>query len=134
MTDAEPTGKNSKAMLWAGRVISGIPALMLTMSAVMKLLQSEAVGEGLTHLGWPTRYAVGLGILELACAMVYAVPRTAFVGAILVTGYMGGAIATHVRLGELNVFLHCLLGILTWLGLYLRDARLRALVLHRPDC
>jgi len=124
---ARPEGP-SKAALWTGRVISVLPVLMLAMSAVMKFMPpSKEVTEGFEHLGWPMRLAFGLGILELSCALLYAIPQTAVLGAILVTGYMGGAIATHLRVGD-NFVLQALIPILAWLGLFLRDPRLRALL------
>jgi hypothetical protein len=117
----------SKRKVWAGRIISALPVLMLLVSAVMKFVKPAAVVEGFTHLGWPERYALGLGILELSCTIVYVIPRTAVLGAILMTGFLGGAIATHVRIGE-PFYLQVLLGMLVWAGLFLRDARLRALI------
>jgi len=122
----------SKGMLWTGRVISAIPVLMLFMSAAMKFAKPAPVIEGFEKLGWPARYAIGLGILELACAIVYLIPRTSILGAILVAGYLGGAIATHVRIGE-PFYGPAILGVLAWLGLYLRDTRLRALVPLRSE-
>ena len=122
----------SKAALWTGRVISALPVLMLLMSAGMKLARVPAAVKGFEELGWPAGIAVTLGIVELACAILYAIPRTAVLGAILVTGYLGGATATHVRVSQ-PYFMPILLGVLAWLGLYLRDSRLRALVpLRRP--
>ena len=118
----------SKKMLWAGYVVSALPVLGLTMSGVMKLMPpNEEIIKGFDHLGWPLKYAFGLGILELICTALYAIPRTAVLGAILLTGYMGGAIATHVRIGE-QIVPQVILGVLVWLGLYLRDTRLRALI------
>jgi len=113
--------------LWAGYVASALPALGLLMSGVMKLLKPAAVIEGFAHLGWPHDFAFALGMLEIACTIVYLIPRTAVLGAILLTGYLGGAIATHVRLGEQFVA-PLILGLLVWGGLYLRDDRLRALL------
>jgi hypothetical protein len=113
--------------VWAGRVISAIPVLALVLSASMKLSQKpEVVAMFTSKLGYPAGVLVGLGLLELACAAIYVVPRTSVLGAILLTGYLGGAIATHVRVGEAFV-LPLVLGILVWLGLYLRETRLRAL-------
>lgn len=83
--------------------------------------------EAFAKLGWPVSLLFGLGILEFACVVVYALPRTAILGAILLTGYLGGAIATCVRVGE-NVYLQIILGEMLWGGLYLRDPRLRALI------
>lgn len=117
----------SKAMIWAGRVISAIPVLMLVMSGVMKLLKPAPVVEGFEHLGWPESVALGLAIVELGCTILYVIPQTAVLGAILLTGYLGGAIATHVRISE-GFIMPVVLGVFVWLGLYLRDARLRALI------
>ena len=102
------------------------------MSAAMKFAKPAAVIEGFEKLGWPARYAIGLGILEVACTIVYLIPRTAMLGAILVTGYLGGAVATHVRAGE-AFYGPAILGVLAWLGLYLRDARVRALIPLRAE-
>jgi hypothetical protein len=94
----------------------------------MKLVHPPQLAEGFKTLGWPEEYALGLGILEIACAVVYLIPQTSVLGAILMTGYLGGAIATHVRVGQFGVIPQIGLGVLVWLGLYLRDPRLRALV------
>ena len=116
----------SKKALWAGWILNILPVLMLVMSAVMKFARPAAVTEGFEKLGWPQRYAVGLGVLELACTVVFLIPRTAVLGAILMTGYLGGATATHVRIGD-PWFTPVILGILIWLGIYVREPRLRAL-------
>jgi DoxX-like family len=117
----------SKKMLWAGYVIGALPVLLLLMSAVMKLIKPPPVVEGFAHLGLPESLALGLGILELACTMAYVIPQTSVLGAILLTGYLGGATVTHLRVGD-PFFMPVILGILIWGGLYLRDARLRALI------
>jgi hypothetical protein len=117
----------SKGKVWAGRIISAIPVLMLLVSAFMKFVKPAMVVEGFTHLGWPERYALALGIVEIGCVVVYLIPRTAVLGAILMTGFLGGAIATHLRIGE-PIYFQILLGVMVWAGLYLRDARLRALI------
>src|SRR5262245_22074682 len=111
----------SKAAFWTGWILSALPVLMLGFSAVLKLLNPPDVREMFGTLGWPEQYTLALGILELGCAAVYLIPRTSVLGAVLVTGYMGGAIATHVRIGELMVLPQIGLGVLAWLGLYLRD-------------
>jgi uncharacterized protein YndB with AHSA1/START domain len=126
------TAPVSKAALWTGRVISALPVLMLVMSGVMKLLKPAPVMEGLAKFGYPESLAFSLGILELVCTAVYVIPRTAVLGAILLTGYLGGATATHVRIGD-ALFAPVILGVLVWGGLYLRDARLRALLPTRSD-
>ncbi len=114
-------------MFWTGWVLTILPALMLTMSGVMKLLKPAPVVEGFTTLGWPENLALGLGIVELICTLLYVAPRTAVLGAILLTGYLGGAIATHVRIGD-PWYGPFVFGVFVWLGLYLRDPRLRALL------
>jgi len=107
--------------------MSALPALMLIFSGAMKFSKNPSLAEGFAHLGWPIGAATGLGLLELGCVALYLIPRTAVLGAILLTGYMGGAIATHVRIGE-AVVPQVIFGILIWGGLYLRDLRLRALL------
>jgi hypothetical protein len=117
----------SKGMLWTGRVLSALPVLLLLFSAVMKLAKPAPVVEGFVKLGYSEHLALGIGILELACTVIYVIPQTAVLGAILLTGYLGGATATHVRVGE-PFYATVILGMLIWLGLYLRDERLRALI------
>ena len=117
----------SKKALWIGWILGILPAAFLLFSAAMKFAKPPPVVEGFTHLGWPDSLALPLGILELSCTILYLIPATAVLGAILLTGYMGGAIATHVRIGE-PFWMQSLVGILLWLGLYLRDPRLRALI------
>ena len=121
------TAPVSKKMIWAGRIMSALPVLMLILSGVMKLVKPAAVVEGFARLGYPESLTVGIGIVELACAALYVVPRTSVLGAILLTAYLGGATATHVRIGE-SFFMPILLGVLVWGGLFLRDERLRALL------
>lgn len=117
-----------KRRSWAGIVISTIPILFLLLDAVGKLVKPEPVVSGTVELGYQESVIVPLGIILLVCSVLYAIPRTSFLGAILLTGYLGGAVATHVRVGS-PLFTHQLfpvyLGILIWLGLYLRDIRLR---------
>ena len=120
------TAPVSKKMLWAGRVVSALPVLMLLMSGVMKLVKPDFVVDSFRDLGWPESLALCLGILEISCTVVYLIPRTSVLGAILLTGYLGGATATHVRIGD-PFFAPIILGVLVWLGLFLRDSRLRAL-------
>jgi hypothetical protein len=117
----------SKRMLWSGRVAGALPALMLLFSGGMKLAKPAAVVEEMTRLGYPENLVIPLGIVEIACTIVYLIPRTSVLGAILLTGYLGGATATHARLGE--SFLGPVgFGVLVWLGLFLRDVRLRVLL------
>jgi DoxX-like family len=117
----------SNKMLWVGYVVSALPVLMLLFSGAMKFAKPAAVVEGFAHLGWPDSLALALGIIEVGCTIVYLIPQTAVLGAILLTGYLGGATATHVRIGE-GFIGPVLFGVLLWLGLYLRDARIRALI------
>jgi hypothetical protein len=115
-------------MLWAGRIMSALPVLMLVFSGAMKLARPESVVQGFTEFGYPESVILGLGIVELACTALYVVPRTAVLGAILLTGYLGGAVATHLRVGDGYLWSPALFGVLLWGGLYLRDVRLRALL------
>ncbi len=126
-TPAAPAKRRSKAMTIAGWVLGVIPCLLLIFSGVMKLRSTPEVVEGFTHLGWPARLSLPLGILEIGCTLVYLLPRTAVLGAVLLTGYMGGAIATHVRIDE-PFYTQTAVGVVLWLGLFLRDARLRAIL------
>jgi DoxX-like family len=118
----------SRTMLWAGRTISALPVLLLVFSAVMKLMKPAPVVQGFARYGYPESQILVMGILELSCSVIYAIPRTSVLGAILLTGYLGGATATNVRVGDPSFYATVTLGVLVWLGLYLRDARLRALL------
>ena len=124
----------SKWRLWAGRIMSALPALFLLMDGVMKLAKPEFVVKATVQLGYPESVILGLGIVVLVCVILYIVPRTAVLGAILLTGYLGGAVATHVRVGD-PLFSHSLFpvyfAVLLWGGLYLREERLRALIPFR---
>ena len=128
MQSAAQTAPVSKKRLWAGRILSALPVLMLLFSGVMKLMKPAAVVQGFAHFGYPESLALSIGILELACAVVYVIPRTSVLGAILMTAYLGGATATHVRIGDPSFFIPVILGVLVWGGLFLRDDRLRALI------
>jgi hypothetical protein len=117
----------SNTKMWVGWILTALPALLLLASAAMKLLGAPGLSEGFAHLGWPMSQAVPLAILEIAVTLTCLIPRTAVLGAILVTGYMGGAVATHVRVGD-PFFMQVLIGICIWAGLYLREPRLRPLL------
>jgi hypothetical protein len=125
------TAPVSKGRLWTGRIISALPVLFLVMDAVMKLMKPDFVVKATVQLGFPESVIVPLGIVVLVCVILYVIPGTAVLGAILLTGYLGGAVATHVRAGD-PLFSHALFpvyfGILLWGGLYLREERLRALI------
>ena len=118
----------SKTAIWLGWILGILPALMLFLSAGMKLAKPASVAEGFEHLGYPEHLALVLGIVEAGCTLVYLIPRTAVLGAILLTGYLGGAIATHVRLLEMQFLAPLVLGVLIWAGLFLRDSRVRELI------
>jgi DoxX-like protein len=117
----------SNKMLWAGRVISGLPVLLMVFTGAFGVLRPAVALPGFAHFGYPDKLLLPICIVEIACAIVYAIPRTSVLGAILLTGYLGGATATHVRIGE-PFYLPMIVGVLVWGGLYLRDDRLRALI------
>ncbi|MGE7472434.1 DoxX family protein [Bosea sp. NPDC003192] len=122
---------NTNATLWTGRVLTGFFALfMLGASISPKLLRLPVAEETMAQLGWPAGYAFMIGLIELACLMLYLVPRTALLGAVLMMGLLGGAMATQIRAGS-PLFSHVLfslyLGLFMWGGLWLRNGRLRAL-------
>jgi hypothetical protein len=127
---SEQTAPVSRKMLWAGRIISAIPILFLLLDGVAKLFKPAPVVEATVKLGYPESVIIGLGIVLLVCTVLYAIPLTSVLGAILLTGYLGGAVATHVRVGDklFNILFPGLVGVLVWGGLYLRDERLRALI------
>ncbi len=117
----------SKKAVWAGYIMSGLPVLLLAFSAVAKLMRPPAVVQGFAQLGFPESLVVKLGILEIVCTVVYVVPRTSVLGAILLTGYLGGAVAANARAGQ-EVLFPVIAGVLVWGGLFLRDQRLRELI------
>jgi hypothetical protein len=121
MTDLSPKAR------WTGWTLGLLPCLLLAFSAFMKFAQPPGFAEGMGHMGLPVHLAKPLGFLEAGCVVIYFVPRTAVLGAILLTGYMGGAILCHLRVGD-PWFIQVLIGVLLWGGLYLREPRLRALL------
>ena len=124
------TAPVSRKMLWTGRIISALPVLFLLMDGVMKLVKPAMVVDATVQLGYRETVIVPLGFVLIACTVLYAILRTSVLGTILLTGYLGGAVATHVRVGEgpFPVLFPVILGVLLWGGLWLRDARLRALI------
>lgn len=130
-TSATSPLATGRAATWTARIVATLGVAFLTFDTVIKLLQLAPAVEGTTQLGFPADAVMWIGLLELACLALYLVPRTAPIGAILWTGYLGGAIATHVRLGN-PLFSHTLfplyIAVLLWLPLWLRDPRVRALV------
>lgn len=116
---------------WTARLVGGVPVLFLAFDTVIKLLNLEVVTRSFASLGYPAGIAVAIGVLELTCLILYLLPWTSFFGAIVLTGYLGGAVATHVRLGN-PLFSHVLfpvyVAVMLWAALYLRDGRLRDLL------
>ena len=131
MTSAANTSSVGKKRLVAGYVLTVLVALFLTFDTVIKVLKLAPAVQGTTQLGYPASAVLRIGLIELVCLALYLVPRTSVLGALLLTGYLGGAIATHVRLGS-PLLSHTLfpiyVALLLWGGLYLRETRLRELV------
>lgn len=126
----EPSPQPKRGILfWLGWLMTILPVLVLAMSAFMKVRQPypPEVLQGMEHLGWSTHLLPALAITEVLCSVIYLIPQTAVLGAILLTGYLGGATATHVRVGDAFAA-PIIVGVLVWLGLFLRDPRVRALI------
>jgi len=121
----------TSAKTWTGRILSALAILFLSFDTIIKVLQLPIAVEGTTQLGYPAHTVVVIGIIQLVCLVLYVIPQTSVFGAILFTGYLGGAIATHVRIGS-PLFTHILfpiyVAILLWGGLYAREGRLRSLI------
>ena len=116
-------------MLWAGRVISLWPAFVIVSSATWKLTRNAWYVAEFGRIGWPESALTGLALLQLCCLALYLIPPTAVLGAVLLTGYLGGAVATYVRMGEpYPVLVPLSTSMIAWLGIYLRDERVRALL------
>ncbi|MCA9092790.1 MAG: DoxX family protein [Planctomycetaceae bacterium] len=120
----------SKTQYRTGWVLSLLPSLLLTISGVMKIVQPEGMAKG-DNFGWSMELLFYIGIVELACTVLYLFPPTSILGAILLTGYLGGAAATHFRLNDPLGFVAVLIGVVLWLGLFLREPRLRVLIPFR---
>jgi hypothetical protein len=119
--------KASGKVVWTGRVISGLVSLLFLFSAALKLKGGPELAKGMGHLGLPDSMVMPLAILEISCVVIYLIPATSVVGAILLTGFLGGAMCTHWRVGD-PIYLHIVLGLFVWLGVYLRENRLKALI------
>ena len=130
-TETAPVSRKKQR---AGEILSGIAVLFLLFDSIIKVMVIAPVAESFSQLGYPVSLSRGIGLLQLVCLAVYVVPRTSILGAILLTGYLGGAVATHVRVGS-PLFTHVLfpvyVAVLLWGGLFLRDDRVRALVAPR---
>ncbi|MCC5823425.1 MAG: DoxX family protein [Phycisphaerales bacterium] len=127
--DHDRTAARGKAF-WAGWVLTALPALMLLFGAVNSILLTNNARDGLTEMGYPESTARPIGVVLLLCTVLYLYPRTAVLGAILLTGYLGGAVATHVRIEDPIVLgmVPVIVGVFVWLGLYLRDPQIRSIV------
>ena len=125
------TAPASKSSLWAGRILTALAAAFLLFDGVMKLVKPPVVVKATVELGYPESTIVGIGVVLLVCTILYLIPRTSILGAVLLTGYLGGAVASNVRVGN-PLFSHVLfpvyVGAMVWGGLYLRDTRLRTLI------
>ena len=127
MTTIE-SGPQSSGRLWAGRILTALPVLFLLFDVVIHFTKPAPVVTAFEALGWPASLSVPLAIIELVCLVLYLIPRTSVLGAVLLTGYLGGAVATNLRVGApliTNVLFPVYVGVFLWGGLYLRDARLR---------
>jgi hypothetical protein len=120
----------SKTALWTGYIMSALPVLLLLFSGIMKLAKPAPVTQGFAHFGFPDNLILPLGIVELACTVIYVIPRTSVLGAILLTGYLGGATVTNLRVGDSWV-MPAVVGVLVWGGLFMRDHRVRGLIPFR---
>jgi hypothetical protein len=133
-SEATKSFPTPKTRYWAGILLSALAVLFLLFDSVIKLFKIAPVVESFARLGYPDGLARGIGTLELVCLALYLVPRTSVLGAIVLTGFLGGAVSTHVRVGDpllSHVLFPIYVGLLLWGGLYLRDERLRALMRGR---
>lgn len=129
-----PSTSSSPRARWGGRLLAALPVLLLVFSGTIKLLGRPEVAASMTHLGIPGDLAPLIGVLELACVALYLIPRTAVLGALLATGLLGGAVAAHLRVGDplpSHTLFPIYVGALLWASLYVRDARVRALLARR---
>lgn len=124
-------GSVSRGALWTGRVMSALPVFFVLMGSVMKLMRLPAVHEGFARAGLPDSLMVPVGLIELICVITYVIPATAVLGAILMTGLLGAACLTSLRIADPTYPLPVILGMLAWGGLFMRDLRVRALIPFR---
>ena len=118
----------SRTTLWIGRVMSALPVLLVGFGSIMKLMGTASVHEGFARVGIPDHLIVPVGVIELICVLVYLIPRTAALGAILMTGLLGGATMTCLRASDPTYSIPIVVGMLAWGGLYLRHPRVRELI------
>ena len=132
MQPTTETATRSSARIWTGRILSFLPALFLLVDAIMKFIKPAVVVDSTIQLGYREAVIVPLGAVLLISTVLYLIPRTSVIGAILLTGYLGGAVATHVRVGAgvFPIIFPVVMGVLIWAGLYLRNQRLHAVILR----
>ena len=128
MASATQTAPASKKMMWTGRIMSILVVLFLTFDAIIKVMRIPPALEGTARLGYPLSVVLPLGVVLLTCVVLYVIPSTSFLGAILLTGYLGGATATQVRLQDPWFLFPVAIGVMVWVGPFLMDERLRALI------
>jgi hypothetical protein len=130
---ATETGQGSRGAIWTGRLLTILTALFMALDGVMKIAKPPQVLEANLRLAYPVSTLTGIGIALLACTAVYLIPRTSILGAILLTGYLGGAVASNVRAGSgwFETIFPALFALLIWVGLCLRDRRLRSLLIGK---
>src|SRR5258706_5522788 len=121
----------STKSLWTGRILTSLTVAFMLLDGAMKVMKAQVAVQGTVQLGYPESLVAGIGAALLVCTLFYAIPQTSIFGAILLTGYLGGAVATNVRVGAplfTNILFPVYIALMAWGGLYLRDERLRALV------
>lgn len=124
----------NRAMVWGGRVLSALIVPPMVMGAIMSFRLPPDIAKNFEAMGWPTSVAATIGVLNLASLALFLVPQTAVLGAILLTGYFGGAVATHLRVGEdAKCIVPVVFGVIVWLGIFLREPRLRAILPWRTN-
>jgi hypothetical protein len=133
MNSDPQTPTTANGLIWTGRVLSAVAALFLLFGGVMDLLKPASVVEAIKQFGYPENVIVPLGIAVIACTLIYLIPRTSVLGAILLSGYLGGAVATHVRAGQGwgEILFPVVFAAIVWGGLWLREPRLRGLIISR---
>jgi len=130
MQSSTESASVSKGSLWAGRLVSGLAVLFMIFDGITKVMRLRQVIEASVRIGFPENTIVGIGASLLVCTALYVFPRTSVLGAILLTAHLGGAVAANVRVGSpiFNTSFPVIFGMLVWLGLFLRESRLRALI------
>jgi hypothetical protein len=134
MPSVTQTSTVSKTGLWVGRILSALLMLIFSLDGVVKLIKLAPAVEGTAKLGYPVSLVVPIGIVMLTCVALYMIPRTSILGAILLTGYLGGATATQVRVESIWFLFPVVLGVMVWGSLFFRDDRVRALIPLRSEC